>query len=173
MARKEYEYLLALGSNQRHRLYGRPETVLKAALGQLQQKGIFIRACSKTIRSSPLGPSNREYANAACLIESALNPLELFSVLKNVEAEFGRRRGQRWSRRVLDLDIIMCSKGVYFNGNPNLCIPHKAMRQRQFVLGPAAEIAPLWRDPVTRKSIRQLLYRLKHPKPLDPKQKRY
>jgi 2-amino-4-hydroxy-6-hydroxymethyldihydropteridine diphosphokinase len=41
-----------------------------------------------------------------------------------------------------------------------LCIPHREMRIRPFVLGPLASIAPDWRDPVTGLSVRHLKARL-------------
>jgi len=166
-------YLIALGSNQRHHRYGRPEEIVQAAIDKLEQEGIAFRSTSKSLASRPIGPSLRNYINSVAIIETDLKPLPLLSLLKRVEMEFGRRRGQRWSQRVLDLDIIMSANGSFHSRIPYLCIPHPAMRGRHFVLEPGVEIAPNWRDPLTGFTIQQLLYRLKRPKPLDPKQKRY
>ena len=167
------KYLIALGSNQRHHRHGRPAEVLKAGVHQLNGNQLSILSVSGIIKSRPIGPSSRTYANAVAIIESELDPVALLSHLKQIEARFGNRRGQRWSRRVLDLDIILSSSGTFYSASPNLYIPHSAMRQRPFVLDPAAKIAPDWRDPVTGLTIRQLLCRLKRAKPLDPKQKHH
>jgi 2-amino-4-hydroxy-6-hydroxymethyldihydropteridine diphosphokinase len=75
-----------------------------------------------------------------------------------MERAAGRRAGQRWGARVLDLDIVLWSEGSF--AAPGIVVPHPHFRSRDFVLGPLAEIVPAWRDPVTRLSMRQLLVRL-------------
>lgn len=123
-------------------------------------------AQSRIIRSRPLGPSTREYANAAALIRSKLEPPELLGRLKAIEAEFGRRlSGQRWASRVLDLDILLWSGGLW--ASPGTIVPHPHMRERRFVLGPLAQIAADWREPLTHLTIRQLRTRLDRPRSRD------
>ncbi len=117
---------------------------------------------SPVIASRPLGPSLRTYANAVALVETDLAPPALLARLKATEQGFGRRRsGQRWSARVLDLDIILWSGGIW--ASPGLGIPHSAFRERAFVLRPASRIAPGWRDPLTGRTLRQLSARLARP----------
>jgi 2-amino-4-hydroxy-6-hydroxymethyldihydropteridine diphosphokinase len=129
---------------------------------------IDVFAHSSIVRSAPLGPSRREYANAVVVLATSLSPPELLERLQSIELHFGRTRiGQRWQARTLDLDILLWSEGVWASGNPMLAIPHPAMRARDFVLGPASEIAPQWRHPLTGLAIRQLFHRLRRPKPLD------
>jgi 2-amino-4-hydroxy-6-hydroxymethyldihydropteridine diphosphokinase len=159
----QQRYLIALGSNQRHHRHGRPEQVLRVALVALGQGGAKVLAAAPAIRSTPLGPSRRRYANGAALIKTRLGPEALLSLLQGIEADFGRRRsGQRWSARVLDLDIVLWSGGAW--SSPGLTIPHVEFRGRGFVLGPASAIAPAWRDPLTRLSLRQLHSRLTRPR---------
>ena len=158
-------YLIALGSNMRHVRHGSPERVLAAALAALERKGVKVLAAAPVIRSAPLGPSRRRYANGAALIGTKLDPAELLDLLKAVERRFGRTRGgQRWASRVLDLDIVLWSGGAW--SSPGLTVPHAAFRQRTFVLVPALAIAPDWRDPLTALSLRQLHARLTRPRPL-------
>jgi 2-amino-4-hydroxy-6-hydroxymethyldihydropteridine diphosphokinase len=136
-------YIIALGSNRRHARHGAPAHILAAAMAVLDPV-----ARSRIVTSRPIGPSQRTYANAAILIESDLTPPALLQKLKGIERYFGRRTsGQRWGARVLDLDIILWSGGVW--ADQTLTIPHPAYRQRRFVLGPLCEIAPWWRDPLT------------------------
>ncbi|MEY3658965.1 MAG: 2-amino-4-hydroxy-6-hydroxymethyldihydropteridine diphosphokinase [Pseudomonadota bacterium] len=152
-------YAIALGSNQPHARFGRPEAVLQAACAELAGGATRLIARSPIIRSAPIGPSLRTYANAAALIDTGLEPLELLAHLKSIEAAFGRRiGGQRWRARVLDLDILLWSEGA-FEG-PGLCIPHIEFAQRRFVLDPLARIAGNWRDPRSGLTIYHLKARL-------------
>ena len=149
-------YLIALGSNQRHTRFGLPRAILAAALERLAGQDLTIARISRTIASRPVGPSQRSYANAVAIIETTLPPPRLLGRLKRIEAEFGLRRGQPWSRRVLDLDILLWSGGAFDSDAPALTVPHPLMRERGFVMGPAAEIAGDWRDPLTGLTIAQL-----------------
>ncbi len=152
-------YLIALGSNVRHCRFGAPAKVLLAALAELSGEGVTVKRMSPIITSAPLGPSRRSYANAAAVVKCRYAPDELLCLLKAIEQRFGRRRGgQRWISRVLDLDIILWRDGAWCS--PGLTVPHPAFRERDFVLRPAAAIAPDWRDPVTGLTLRQLLARL-------------
>ncbi len=133
--------------------------MLRAALKALDGDGVKVKAVSRIVASAPLGPSIRRYANAAAVVKTKLAPAELLAHLKAIERNFGRRRGgQRWRARVLDLDIVLWSGGIWTS--PELAIPHLAFRQRGFVLTPASAIAPGWRDPVTGLTLRQLNFRL-------------
>ncbi|WP_370190793.1 2-amino-4-hydroxy-6-hydroxymethyldihydropteridine diphosphokinase [Qipengyuania sp.] len=150
-----HRYLIALGSNRRLPGVGRPRAVLDAAVAVLAEEGWQVEAVSRWIESRPLGPSSRRYSNGAALIAGDLEPCEALKSLQAIEQVFGReRRGQRWRSRTLDLDIVLWSGGAWHSRD--LAIPHPAFRERRFVLGPAAQIAPHWRDPVTRLTVRQL-----------------
>ncbi|MEO1105961.1 MAG: 2-amino-4-hydroxy-6-hydroxymethyldihydropteridine diphosphokinase [Pseudomonadota bacterium] len=150
-------YLIAVGSNRRHHLYGQPQEVVRAAMEELAVLGTVIDR-SPVIASAPIGPAQRRFANAAAIVESDFDPPSFLAGLKRMEHEFGRRRGRRWGDRVLDLDIILWTGGVWRSSG--LEIPHVSFRSRAFVLGPAAAIAPAWCDTVTGLSIRQLNARL-------------
>lgn len=145
---------------------GAPRAVIAAALMALDGEGLALVAASPVIASAPLGPSRRAYANAAALVETALNPRDLLEALQRIERAFGRRRrgGQPWRARTLDLDIVLWSGGAWQDAR--LTIPHPQFRRRAFVTGPLATIAPGWRDPVSGLSARQLHARLTRPRPL-------
>jgi len=152
-------YVIALGSNQRHPRFGSPAAILRAALATMAAQGIVVELTSPILRSRPIGPSQREYANAAAVVDSDLEPPELLDLLQGIEADFGRRRqGQRWRSRTLDLDIVLWTGGGW--GDERLTIPHAEFRKRDFVLRPAARIAPDWRDPLTGLTLKHLLTRL-------------
>lgn len=165
----QHHYLIGLGSNQYHPGYGGPRAVIRAAFAELSTPQTDILAKSSVISSRPLGPSHRQYANAGIWLQSALPPDRLLILLKSVEHRFGRRYlGQKWRSRILDLDIIFWSGGIWKGESPPLDIPHKHARFRSFVLGPLCEIAPHWRDPVSGKAIKQIFRQLMRPKRLDP-----
>jgi 2-amino-4-hydroxy-6-hydroxymethyldihydropteridine diphosphokinase len=160
-------YLIGLGSNMRHPRYGSPRAVLDAAVARLEECDLPVLAFSPVIRSCPLGPSQREFANAAVVVESDLEPETLLALLQGVEAQFGRNRiGQPWRARVLDLDILLWNGGIF--ASKRLSIPHPQMALRGFVLSPAAVIAGDWRDPVSGRTLAQLLSILGRPKEKGP-----
>ncbi|MET4897180.1 2-amino-4-hydroxy-6-hydroxymethyldihydropteridine diphosphokinase [Sphingomonadaceae bacterium jetA1] len=142
-------YAIALGSNRPGR-HGGPRDEVIAALAALPG----VRAVSPIIVTPPLGPSIRAFANAAALVDSPLDPPAMLAQLKAIERRFGRRRGQRWGARVIDLDIILWSGGLW--RSPGLAVPHPAYAVRDFVLEPLAAIAPDWRDPRDGRWIRHL-----------------
>ena len=145
-------YVIALGSNRRGR-HGSPIAEVRAALAELEPV-----AASRIVSSAPLGPSIRRFANAVALVDSSEPPPAMLARLKQIERAFGRRRGIRWGQRVIDLDIIAWSGGIW--ASPALTIPHAALAERAFVLAPLVELVPDWRDPLTGLSARHLLARL-------------
>ena len=153
-----WRYLVALGSNVRHHRHGDPRGVLSAALAALARAGLVVEQASGVIESAPLGPSARRYANGVAVLRSDLPPPGLLALLKAVERDFGRRRGRRWGARVLDLDIVLWSGGRW--RSKGLRVPHPDFAERSFVLGPALDVVPHWRDPHTALSLRQLAARL-------------
>ncbi len=151
-------YILALGSNRRGR-HGGPRDEVQAALAAIGG----VRAVSRIHETPPLGPSIRRFANAVARIETAETPEALLRRLKQIERAFGRRRGQRWGARVIDLDIVLWSGGCW--ASPALTVPHPRYRERRFVLAPLAEIAPRWRDPVTGQTTLPLLHAVDRRRP--------
>jgi len=158
-------YAIGLGSNRRHARYGDPRAVLMAALAAIESDDVEPIDVSPIIASEPVGPSRRRYANAVALVASPLSPPEMLERLKGIEPAFGNRIGQRWGARTLDLDILLWSGGAWSDGD--LTIPHPAMAQRAFVLGPLRAIAPDWRHPLSGLTVRQLAARLVRAKPVD------
>ncbi|WP_343529048.1 2-amino-4-hydroxy-6-hydroxymethyldihydropteridine diphosphokinase [Sphingomonas sp.] len=142
-------YAIALGSNRPGR-HGGPREAIRAALARIE--GIY--AVSPILTTAPVGPSIRAFANAAALVRSERSPPEMLAMLKAIERDFGRRRGQRWGARVIDLDIILWTGGAW--RSRGLLVPHAAYASRAFVLHPLASIAADWRDPRGGRRIRHL-----------------
>ena len=155
--------LVALGSNRCHGRHGRPAGVVRAALAALAGLGLLERE-SPIFTTAPIGPGSRRYANAVAALEWGGSLPDLLRALKDIERHFGRRRGQRWGDRVLDLDIL--AAGATQLRLPGLAVPHPRLAERRFVLDPLVMVAPDWRHPVTGHSARQLHARALRPKGL-------
>ena len=135
-------YAIAIGSNRPHGRFGRPAAVVEAVIAWLDQDfGLFD--ASPIVLNSAIGGAGRDFANAVALVESSLEPPEMLRRIKDIEREFGRRRGKHWAARVLDLDLVLWSGGKY--RSRALSIPHYGLKDRTFVLQPLAAIAPTWR----------------------------
>jgi 2-amino-4-hydroxy-6-hydroxymethyldihydropteridine diphosphokinase len=116
---------------------------------------------SRVYETSPVGPRQRDFLNAAAELRTALPPVELFRALKRIERSLGRRTGKKWGPREIDLDLLFY--GSRRVGTAALRIPHPRLHERKFVLRPLADIAPRFRDPVTRLTAAALLRRLTAP----------
>ncbi|WP_439545107.1 2-amino-4-hydroxy-6-hydroxymethyldihydropteridine diphosphokinase [Sandarakinorhabdus sp.] len=153
---------VAIGSNRCHGRFGRPAGVVRAAIAALPG----VVRVSPIIATDPLGPGTRRYANAVVALEWTGSLPDLLDVLKAMERHFGRRPGQRWGNRVLDLDIIAAGQQVV--KTRHLIVPHPELTRRRFVLDPLVAVAPDWRHPMTcavpQLTARQLRARLLRPK---------
>jgi 2-amino-4-hydroxy-6-hydroxymethyldihydropteridine diphosphokinase len=148
--------LIALGSN-----LGDRKAILDGAVAALAgSAGVDVRAVSTYHETAPVGgpPGQGAFLNAAALVETSLSPHELFALLHRIEAQAGRVRTVRWGERTLDLDLLLF--GQERIDSLDLMVPHPRMRLRRFVLAPAAEIAPLARDPTTGLTIGDMLFDL-------------
>lgn len=149
--------VVALGSNLKG-AYESLENLLEAALAALAADGLNIKARSSWWRSAawpdPAGP---EYRNGVAIVETALSPAAVLEALHRIERQFGRERNGRNAPRTLDLDLIAYGRRVETQSVPIL--PHPRATERRFVMGPLAEIAPDWRDPVTGETASTLAER--------------
>jgi 2-amino-4-hydroxy-6-hydroxymethyldihydropteridine diphosphokinase len=146
--------LIALGANIPS-AEGPPEATLKAALAALETRGVKILAISR-FHQTPAwpDPADPPFTNAVAEIETQLQPVALLRLLHEVETAFGRKRSVPNAPRSLDLDLLDY-RGLIERGD--LELPHPRIADRRFVLEPLAEIAPLWRHPVTGQTVDALL----------------
>ena len=146
---------------------------MKPRLRQAQQLinkdiGIVLR-CSHVYESEPWGfTSENKFMNQAMVVDTELSPEELLDAVQEIERQLGRDRdaetlrkvqsGERYSSRVIDIDIIFYDDLVM--KSETLTIPHPLMHERDFVLAPLSEIAPAMIHPVFGKSVEQLRHEL-------------
>ncbi len=146
-----HQAAIGLGSN-----LGDSQAILEAALKQLAiTPGLLLQAQSPVYRTVAVGPPQPDYLNVCALFATAMDPQTLLETLLSTENQFGRMRRERWGPRLLDLDLLLFDDLIL--DRPGLQIPHPRMSERAFVLVPLNDIAPDWIDPVSGKSIAELL----------------
>ena len=142
---------IALGAN-----LGDTVQTLNSAIAVLaEQPTIALIARSSWYQTAAVGPPQPDYINGCVVIETSLEPQELLTLLLTTENQFGRERRERWGARTLDLDLLLYGDRTL--STPQLELPHPRMSIRAFVLVPLAEIAPTWIDPISGRSIEQLV----------------
>ena len=164
----EFENIAVRIRRKRHRVYigcgsnvGDGQQTIESALGALEAEGICrILKKSSYVVSTPYGGVEQDnFTNSVVLAETVLEPEDFLIKLHYIEKIFGRKRDIHWGPRTLDLDILLFDNMEYLSDN--LIIPHKDMANRDFVLGPLAEIAGTKIHPVYKKSIDEMLEEIK------------
>jgi 2-amino-4-hydroxy-6-hydroxymethyldihydropteridine diphosphokinase len=141
---------IALGSN-----LGDRDRQLRAAAVRLETIVSDLRL-SNFHDTLPVGVAAQpRFLNAAATGKTRLAPRALLDALLDIERAFGRTRPFPGAPRTLDLDLILYNDAVL--DEPGLVVPHPRFRERLFVLAPLAELAADWRDPVTGKTVGELL----------------
>lgn len=98
------------------------------------------------------------FLNAVIVGETSLTARALLDELMAIERAFGRERPHPRAPRTLDLDLVLLGDEII--DEPDLHVPHPRFRERFFVLGPLAHLAPDIRDPVTGLRVAELLRNL-------------
>jgi len=116
---------------------------------------------SDIIETDPVGEGLDDqplYLNAALVGETSLGARALLDALRQIETDYGRTRPFPGAARTLDLDLILFGDQTVIE--PGIEVPHPRFRERFFVLGPLAEIAPDMRDPLSGLKVVELLREL-------------
>lgn len=167
--------LIALGSNVTS-TSGPPIDTLMHALALLESDSVQVLHTSRFF-ATPCMPKGAgpDYVNAAAHLRTSLGPQDLLDVLHAIEAEFDRRRTNRWAARTLDLDLLDYAglthpdKAAFLHWQTlppaeqiksapdRMILPHPRIQDRAFVLVPLADIAPEWRHPVLGVTVSRMI----------------
>lgn len=131
------ECYIGLGSNLKN-----PIQQVQSAISHLSNwRDLKLIKTSSLYQGAPLGPSDQpDFINAVACIRTTLAAIQLLNQLQAIEQIHKRKRAQRWGPRTLDLDLLLYGNQTILSAR--LQVPHKEMKQRNFVLYPLFEIAP-------------------------------
>ena len=145
---------IALGSN----LGDRELNLLRAVAELGKIPGSRISALSRFYETSPVGmpPGTPAFYNGVARLTTDQTPLELLRRLQQIERDvFKRTPAAKPQSRRMDLDLLLY--GSEQLATADLSLPHPRMTARRFVLLPLADIAPNLREPVSNRTIKELL----------------
>lgn len=144
---------LGLGTN-----LGDKEVQLRTAVNEIEKRIGRIMILSAFYTTTPWGfTSEHTFLNAACAVETSLNPYELLSVTQDIEKNLGRKHksvDHHYADRLIDIDILFFDQIIIHEAD--LKIPHPLLTKRDFVLKPLVEIAPDLVHPINHLTIRKL-----------------
>jgi len=127
---------------------------LQAAIRLLEDKGEVVEK-SHIYETEAWGKEDQpNFYNLALTYDTKLDPHDLLRLVNDIEDELGRVRNEKWSERIIDLDIITYDDKIICDDQ--LTIPHHHMAERNFVLIPMMEIAGDWLHPQMDKTIDEL-----------------
>ena len=146
---------IGLGSN----LGDRAGFLDKAVRMLGESEGVEVVRLSDIIETAALGGSNQpKYLNSAAEVKTSLGPEELYGRMAEIEEALGRVRTEKWSPRVIDLDLLLYGEQVI--KSDDLTVPHPQMHLRSFVLGGLCRLNRQLVHPVMKVSVAEMAGRL-------------
>ena len=143
-------YLL-LGSNQQT-----PQKQLLLAKKNIAKNIGGIKRKSFIYQTAAWGNMRQpDFLNQVIVVETKLTAAQTMKAILTIEKKMGRIRTKKNAPRIIDIDIIFFNKEII--DEKKLTVPHPQLQNRNFVLTPLNELAPLLKHPVLKKSIHQLL----------------
>ncbi len=98
-----------------------------------------------------------KFINIVLKVFTNLEPIELLKICQSIEILLGRKKNPKNFPRECDIDIIDFNNLICEN---EIILPHKFMHQRNFVLIPLFEINKNWTHPVSKISIKKMIFSL-------------
>ena len=139
---------------------GEKESYIADGISMLEEMSeIQIEKVSDLIVTKPYGGVEQDdFVNGVLEAETMLEPYELLDYLHELEKKANRVRKEHWGPRTLDLDIIFYDNLIL--DEKELQIPHKDMKNRDFVLVPLAQLAGYKRHPVLNMTVDEMVGQL-------------
>src|SRR5437660_7940292 len=132
---------LSLGSN-----LGDRAANLRSAIEGLAGVAVRVKKISSFYETEPVDYLDQPwFLNCVVEAETSLAPMDLLHALRKIESQLGSKKEFAKGPRLLDMDILLYDDLAI--ELPELQIPHPRMLQRNFVLAPLADIAPVLKHP--------------------------
>jgi len=122
---------------------------IKKEIGSIEKYTQYYQTKAWGITEQP------DFINQALQVSTNLSPFEVLEKIQLIETTMGRIRLQKWSERLIDIDILFYDDQII--NSKNLTIPHPFLQERNFVLVPLQEIAATWQHPIFEQTISELL----------------
>lgn len=114
---------------------------LRAAVDELDARGVIVEAVSPIYETAPREVEDQPpFLNAACRLQTDLDPPALLALTQGIERDLGRVAGPRYGPRAIDLDILLWEGGEWCD--PALEVPHPRLAERRFALVPVIDLDP-------------------------------
>jgi 2-amino-4-hydroxy-6-hydroxymethyldihydropteridine diphosphokinase len=111
---------------------------------------------SPVYESAAVGFDGEPFLNLVVAMDTGLPVAELSAVLRAIEADHGRTRGEKkFASRTLDIDILTYGDEVGLIDGIEL--PRDEILKHAFVLKPLADLAPTEQHPLLRRDYASLL----------------
>ena len=147
-------YYIALGTN-----VGNYKSNFSNAITELNKIGNIYKIAN-IYKSKPYGYLKQNYFyNSMVCFKSEMLPSELIKKIYLIERKLHKNKRIVNGPRRIDLDIIFWDKKIFKNNH--LTIPHPRAKDRDFVLFPLLDLAPFFRDPASKLTVRELIKKLK------------
>jgi 2-amino-4-hydroxy-6-hydroxymethyldihydropteridine diphosphokinase len=144
---------------------GNRQEFLLLAAGFIAAKAGTVARSSAIYETAAWGKTDQAaFLNQALELHTALDAAPLMETLLHIEELMGRRRGEKYGPRVIDIDVLLYNEAVIHT--PLLNVPHPELANRRFALAPLNELAPTYFHPLLKKTIRQLLEECPDPLPV-------
>jgi 2-amino-4-hydroxy-6-hydroxymethyldihydropteridine diphosphokinase len=146
---------IGLGGN----LGDRKNHIDKAVQLLRETPDVLVEHISAIVKTKPLSDAGQpKYLNCVAEIRTSLSAAKLHQQLIRIENTLGRKRGEKWASRTIDLDLLLFGSEVI--NSELLTVPHSQMHLRSFVLAGLCELNPKLLHPVLNETIDTLAGRL-------------
>ncbi len=134
---------------------------LQTAIEKINESVGAVASSSSVYETEPWGfKAESKFLNMVVEVKTLLKPSGLLGRILMIESQMGRtREGKEYKSRIIDIDVLLYDNRILTKNA--LMVPHPGLQDRRFVLEPLAEIAPDFIHPVSKKSIKELLFECK------------
>ncbi len=115
----------------------------------------FLARSSLYVTSPVSSIAQDDFINCAVCVMWNDSPLNLLTLLNNIEEMMGRERVVKHGPRIIDLDILLF--GDLMLDTHSLKIPHPELHKRRFAIVPCIEIDPALIHPRYKRLLKDFL----------------